>query len=309
MPSLLTIPREIRDEIYDWALHLPLTSSVDRSLQRQRKRVAYTTSDPESYFGEEIVRYSEQTTLPPTHGLLSATRQLRAEFLDSVRRFGSIRYKVDLSDRKDNGLVSPTWISVPIFTDKVDILEAQWRIRPGKTSSIATFAGDDISEIQSNGFSASLAMLQRFVERGVYLLSKKKRRNIHIGLLSINMDTTVEMSTTETEESVEEFISTLEQWMIGLEGYETMAWDTAAKEREDAQFRMLADKIGKLEFKLNGVLKREFVLSEMLEKRDQEAAERLQREINDADRFEAERIEADRVEAERLQEQAYTISD
>jgi hypothetical protein len=309
MPSLLTIPREIRDEIYEWALQFPLASSFDRSLQRQRKRVTHTSSDPESYFGEEIVRYPGQTTLPPTHGLLRATRQLRAEFLDTVRRLGPVRYKVDLSDRKDNGLVSPTWISVPIFTDKVDILEAHWRIRAGKTSSIATFVGDDIPEFQGQGFSASLAMLQRFVERGVYLLSKKKRRNIHIGLLAINMDTPPEMSKTEAEESVAEFLSTLEQWMIGTEGFQSMAWDAEAKEREDAQFRVLAEKIDRLEFSLNGILKREFVLDEMLVKRDQEAAERMQREYDEVDRVEVERIESDRIEAERLKAEAFSVSE
>jgi hypothetical protein len=307
MPSLLTIPREIRDEIYEWALHSPLTSSADRSLQRERKRIAHNISDTDTYYGEEIVRYPLQTTLPPTHGLLRATRQLRTEFLESVRRLGPIRYKVDLSDRKDNGLVSPTWISVPIFTDKVDVLEAQWRIRSGKTRSTATFAGDDVPEFQGQGFSATLAMLQRFVERGVYLLSKKKRRNIHIGLLAIDMDTPAEMSQTEAEEFTEEFVKSLEYWMIGNEGFQSFAWDPDAKEREDGQFRSLAQKIGKVGFSLNGVVKREWILSEMLVKRDHEAAERLQREFDEADRVEAERVETDRAEAERLQIEAFAV--
>jgi hypothetical protein len=176
-----------------------------------------------------------------------------------------MRYKVDISSREDNGLIAPTWIAVPLFTDRIDVLEAQWRFRPKKTSSIATFDGDD-SRLWGCGFSATLAMLQRFVERGVYLLGKKKRRNIHIVLLDINMDTSADTPTEQIEIMIDELVTSVDAWMIGDEYF---GWDDNKKERENAQFELLSGKIERLRFSLNGVLKKEWVLADEVAKREQ----------------------------------------
>ena len=128
MPTLLTIPREIRDQIYGWTLSDTLASFQSRDLQRERKRLTHFPSDPETLFGEDAVQYPVHTSLPPAHGLLHTTRQIRNEFLDSIKRLGSIRYKVDLVDRKDRGVLAPTWISVPClpcFTDRIDVSGSQ----------------------------------------------------------------------------------------------------------------------------------------------------------------------------------------
>ena len=108
MPTLLSIPREIRDQIYDWTLSDTLASPRSRDMQRERKHLIPFPFDPETLFGEDTVQYPVHTSLPPAHGLLHTTRQIRHEFLDSIKRLSNIRYKVDLLDRKDRVVLAPT---------------------------------------------------------------------------------------------------------------------------------------------------------------------------------------------------------
>jgi len=253
MPNLLTIPREIRDQIYDWALSDTLASSRSRDLQRERKRIKHSSSDPETLFGEDSVQYPVHTSLPPAHGLLHTTRQIRREFLDSIKRLGAIRYKVDLVDRKDSGVLAPTWISVPCFADRIDVLEVHWRVRSGKTSSMVTSVGDSERYVY-NGFDGSLALLQRFVERGVYLLSKKKRHKIHIGVLEIHLNTGDGILEGELDESAEGAGLFLDDYLIGEM---SSIYDAERRQREDEQFEMLAGKIDRIQLHANSSLKRE----------------------------------------------------
>jgi hypothetical protein len=277
MPSLLTIPREIRDQIYDWALSDTLASFRNRDQQRPRRQITYSASDPETLFGEDAIQYPVHTSLPPTHALLHTTRQIRNEFLDSIKRLGSIRYKVDLVDRKDRGVLAPTWISVPClpcFTDRIDVLEVHWRIRNGKTSSIVTSVGDS-DHYLSNGFNGSLALLQRFIERGVYLLSKKKRRKVYIGLLEIHLNIKVEdldeeeIGEDELEEFAEEICWCLNDYLIGEM---SSLLDDDMRPKFDAQFELLASKVERVQLHSNGVLKREWNLNEVIVERAERAA-------------------------------------
>jgi hypothetical protein len=267
MPSLLTIPREIRDQIYDWALSDTLASFRSRDLQRERKTILYSPSDPETVFGENAVQYPVHTSLPPAHALLHTTRQLRYEFLDSIKRLGSIRYKVDLVERKDTGVLAPTWIFIPCFADQIDVLEVHWRVRSGKngkTSSMVTSVGDS-ERYNYDSFNASLALLQRFVERGVYLLSKKKRRKIHVGLLEIHLNIGPEIDELELDELAEETCLFLDDYLIGEL---SSIYDLEARQREDAQFEMLAGKIDRIQLHANGALKREWELHDAVAKRE-----------------------------------------
>jgi hypothetical protein len=58
-------------------------------------------------------------------------------------------------------------------------------------------------------------MLQRFVERGIYLLSKKKRQKVHIGLLAIYLDMEVESDEEEVPLLARETSNFLNDWMVG----------------------------------------------------------------------------------------------
>ncbi len=271
MSTLLTIPREIRDQIYKWTLSDTLASSRSRDQQRERKRITHSPFDPETLFGEDSVQYPLYTSLPPAHGLLHTTRQIRHEFLDSIKRLGSIRYKVDLVDRKDRGVLAPTWISVPClpcFTDRIDVLEVNWRVRLGKTSSIVTSVGESDINLCS-AFSGSLAMLQRFVERGVYLLSKKKRRKVRIGLLEIHMNGGADIDEETLEVYALDACSFLDDYLLGE--VSSVYYDDEGRDTFDAQFEMLASKIDRIQLYANSTLKQEWELRDVVAKREEHA--------------------------------------
>lgn len=265
MSSLLTIPREIRDKIYGLIVLEDLASSKSREQQKERKRISYDEENPDTHFSEEAVRYPVHTSLPPTFSLLQTSHQIRTEIMDSLKRLGAIKYKVNLTDRKDKGTISPTWISVPCFKDKIDILEAHWRIKTRKTSSVFSFNGDDDSESSLYTFGTCLALAQRFVERGVYLLSKKKRNKIHIGLLAVHLDADSDIGQEDVDEFTEYCCEFLGRWMLH---YVVAGHDSNAVERERAQFLLLSEKIDRLQIFSNGVLKKEWVIADVVVKRD-----------------------------------------
>jgi hypothetical protein len=272
MPSLLTIPREIRDQIYDWSLSDTLASFRSRELQRARRWIQYSPSDPETLLGEDTVEFPAHTSLPPAHGLLHTARQIRLEFMESIKRLGGVRYKVDLVDRKDRGVLAPTWISVPClpcFVDRIDVLEVRWRVRERKTSSIFTSVGVSRHYLMEE-FNGSLALLQRFVERGVYLLSKKKRRKVHIGVLEIHLDAGVEIGEEDLDEYAEDACLSLDLYLMGDMSH---IYDGETRQIFDAQFEMLASKIDRIQMHANGRLKREWELADVVVRREEHIRE------------------------------------
>jgi hypothetical protein len=190
-----------------------------------------------------------------------------------------VRYEVDLVDRKDRGTLAPTWVSVPClpcFTDRIDVLSVNWRARSHRTSSIATSVGDSQYYV-CNAFNGSLALLQRFIERGVYLLSKKKRAKLHIGLLEIHIN----LSGTEfdNEEDIQTFAEQacmyLDDYLLGVYSLDDYGghWETL-----NEQFEMLVSKIDRVQIHANGALHREWDLSQAVARREEHARNTAVRE-------------------------------
>lgn len=186
---------------------------------------------------------------------------------------GPLRYKIDLTNRNDKDALYPTWISVPVLPGfgergRVDILECVLRVRSRKTSSVWTVAGDENGNFEGDVFFGGLGLLQRFVKRGVYFLSKKKAEKISVGLLAIDVDQSSEYLTAEEcIQEVDDFANRLDEWMRGVNEFgtgEQEDWD-----REDGQFRFLASKIDRLSLSVKGNLRREWDLKEMIIKRDE----------------------------------------
>jgi hypothetical protein len=109
-----------------------------------------------------------------------------------------------------------------------------------------------------------LALLQRFVERGVYLLSKKKRQKVQIGLLAIHLDTGSERDEEEVAELGENTGDFLNDWLVGDTDF---AYDEDSREREDVQFKLLAGKINRIQLLVNSTWRREWELREVTAKR------------------------------------------
>ena len=275
MPNILSLPRELRDEIYKWGLLDTLASAKDRRLQHDRKRVSRSpksfsrdlAADPKIGYheGEDAVRYPEHTSLPPTHSLLHTSRQLRAELLDSIKRLGPVKYKIDLTDRNDKNALYPTWISVPVFARHIDILEVQLRVRPGQTSSICSTPDDEGRECDGDTFSGGIALLERFLERGIYFLSKKKAQRITVGLLDIQVDSLPDVEEDRAIKVIDTIADSAESWMLGTR--QNGVGDDE-KEKEERHFRFLASRIERLRLSFQGILRREWDLQTMIKRRD-----------------------------------------
>jgi hypothetical protein len=262
-PKILTIPRELRDEIYKWTFSDILPSSTSHQKLADRERVAYSAEDPETYYGEGANRYPKHTSLPSTHWLLHTSRQLRAEVLDSIRRMslGKVHYRIDLAQRNDKYKLYPTWITVPLFTDRVDVLEVTFRIRDEKTASIVSAHGDEWDE-DGDVLMAGLMLLRRFIERGVYLLSKKKTQNVTVAELLIQASTPPTWATTYPERVV----ALLESWICGESGPNMEGrndWHGT-----DELLRFLAEKVERVRICLNGKTTIHWVMKDLMKRRD-----------------------------------------
>jgi hypothetical protein len=122
-------------------------------------------------------------------------------------------------------------------------------------------------EYEGDVFLGGLVLLQRFVERGVYFLSKKKAQKISIGLLAIHVDRPYYVTDEDAAREVDEFAEFLDEWMRGVTVLGALP---DAKEREDRQFRFLAGKVEKVSLSAKKNLRKEWDMREMLEKRDEE---------------------------------------
>jgi hypothetical protein len=278
MPNLLSLPRELRDDIYKRVLSGPLQTGTSRPSLRSRKRISKQTSknvatdaagdssipaeatsdsspnEPSSsitnttpgagyYDGEETIRYPMTTPLPPMHSLLHTSRQIRAELLETLS-LTRLHYKIDLGLRADTDILYPTWISVPALSHRVDVLDVNLRMRHGKTSSICSAQGDgDGDELEREGdvFSGGLMLLRRFLDRGVYFLSKKKAQKITVGLLAIHILLPKDHdSNVDSKELLEDLARFLDEWFLGNTDEDSSPQE---RERQDELMRFLAERI------------------------------------------------------------------
>ncbi|OCL06710.1 hypothetical protein AOQ84DRAFT_440661 [Glonium stellatum] len=295
MPNILSLPRELRDEIYKWGLLDTLAPTSDRHLHHNRKRITRppnpassgpstdpaASASPTGYHeGEDAVRYPSHTPLPPTHALLQTSRQLRAELLDSIQRLGALKYTIDLAGRSDRNTLRPTWLRVPVLARHVDVLEVRLRVRHGRTAPIHAAAADadadadaddggegegDEADWNSDIFVAGLAILERFLERGVDFLSRKKARGTSVGLLDVQVDPVPGVGEGRAVEAVDGVAEKLEVWMLG--GQQDFL-NPEAMEKNERQFKFLASRIGRLRLSLRGSSRREWDLETMVKRRD-----------------------------------------
>ncbi|KAF2801657.1 uncharacterized protein BDZ99DRAFT_483451 [Mytilinidion resinicola] len=286
MPSLLTIPREIRDEIYTWGLLIPFSpvppQRIRISTEKVRKvlNLGFTDVTVEEIlprhpsqedigyvWSEESVRYPLSAPLPPTHHLLSACSQIRTELKEAIRRMGDgkLRYKIDLALRNDKFVLYPTWVSIPMLSKHVDELEVTLRILHGRTKSVCSVFSVHEEEQEGSLLNGGLACLIRFVERGVHFLSKKKREGFTVGLLVIDVHAPG-IARADLDKDMEETAASLEKWM---QGTESDALGEMAREMEDTQIRLLARKIESLRLSTYGRIVGEWDMKEMIRMRDE----------------------------------------
>ena len=177
MPNLLSLPRELRDDIYELVFRSALTLKKTH-LPRIRISKKKTSSDeavePRSetnqhiggaegikcapgqsidgrlvdvdyYEGEEAIPYPSAKALPPTGPLLCVNQQIRAEMQETIWK-KPVSWRIRLAFRDDNESLYPTWISLPAVIDRIDTFDVEIRVRKKKTASLFSTA----SSVASN---------------------------------------------------------------------------------------------------------------------------------------------------------------
>jgi hypothetical protein len=305
MPNFMSIPRELRDEIFHWMLKDPAKASPG-----SRKKVS--PSDPETVVEEQPVRYPQNTTPPTTHSILQTCRQLRAEVADAVRRLGPLRYSITLTDVADSRRIYPTWHSVPMLASHVDELDVYYKIRSGKTSSIVSYLGEDFdaddtrgeeyrSRVNEDPVMASLILLRRFLERGPQFLSRKKQRPITLGVLAIRFDYPPGMRPEEVDEQIEEVLDWFQKMTFGrLDDDDSLLDDR--QEMYDDLVTFICGRVSRITITLGKVQRRDWDLKTLLKRRDrlraEEAAEQAALAAQAAAQAEAEAEAPTRAEVD-----------
>ncbi|KAH8708384.1 hypothetical protein GQ44DRAFT_715579 [Phaeosphaeriaceae sp. PMI808] len=125
MATLLSLPREIRDQILRDAIYIlrPLPASPSVSQDRIRLR---NTFDP--YWAHETKIYVERGLAGSAQmPLLWTNHQLRTETEELLKGLGVVSYRLDIMFVKECGIL-PTWLSFPNWRRHIDTVHAQVRI-------------------------------------------------------------------------------------------------------------------------------------------------------------------------------------
>ena len=171
MPDLLSLPRELRDDIYELVFRSSLTlkkAHLPRIRISKKKVSSNETAESSSetgrladdsegahcapgesnngrlgsldyYEGEEAIQYPSAKAEPPTGPLLCVNHQIREEMQETIRK-KPVKWHIRLAFREDKELLYPTWISMPAFTDRMDTLHVEIRDRKKKTASLFSTA-------------------------------------------------------------------------------------------------------------------------------------------------------------------------
>jgi hypothetical protein len=128
MPSLMTIPRELRDQICS---HVILSQHLERPALNQTfdELIQHRSipSKPKLASWCTTVLYHPEDAVANTSSLLRVNHQLRAETLENVKLIKTCTYELDVIIL-DEILPLPTWLCVPFYTSNVEQINATFRI-------------------------------------------------------------------------------------------------------------------------------------------------------------------------------------
>jgi hypothetical protein len=130
MPSLLTIPRELRDKICAYAILADineppkLTTSFDDLLSG---RINLENPRLRAWGGNCTVKYHSDNVVPSVVPLLLVCHQLNAETISNLRIIPDTN-SYDLDIILLDEIFLPTWLRVPVLTTRVDKVNVTFRI-------------------------------------------------------------------------------------------------------------------------------------------------------------------------------------
>ncbi|OJJ54879.1 hypothetical protein ASPSYDRAFT_49040 [Aspergillus sydowii CBS 593.65] len=169
MPSsLLQIPRELRDQIIELVLYSP--SQLTDGLLYPSNRVHLHDTKYSVLFCERVWYVKEpEWTIPAARALLLVSHQIAAETKAILSRC-RVSYVLDVGIVQGRYLW-PTWLAVPILSDRIDELTVNLRVFGSATSATRHYNAFRDTGSQTNGnpppFASMLySLLERILKRG-----------------------------------------------------------------------------------------------------------------------------------------------
>jgi hypothetical protein len=128
MPSLLGVPREIRDNVLSWVPLLPSPPPDPTHCQK-----ADRTTLPRGYSGgwqaTDRVWFERKPIPNPVLSVLLVNHQLHDEMKDILAKMPARPdYSLDIMFFKDDCTLWPTWTSVPTYSRDIDTLHVKFRV-------------------------------------------------------------------------------------------------------------------------------------------------------------------------------------
>ncbi|KAL8756567.1 MAG: hypothetical protein Q9199_002848 [Rusavskia elegans] len=180
--SLLTLPREVRDEIYTLLLdssNVPPSSPGERGLR-------YKEAVEDGVFNNRIIFYPPPTIWKgPTSALLQCNRQLRHEIVDfTVKTYQNKGGKCELDVMLKGCMLWPTWTKLVHSVAKMEHLEVKLRLFDVKRGR-GLFWGDGGPGLT---FVVFFRLLNRLVHHGPrFLYNEQENQSLKIQTLTLNV--------------------------------------------------------------------------------------------------------------------------
>ncbi|KAF2798874.1 hypothetical protein K505DRAFT_321589 [Melanomma pulvis-pyrius CBS 109.77] len=200
MPSLLSLPREIRDKICTYAIlaprnePAPLTTSIP-DLLLERRHLEHPRLS--AWGNLSTVKYRPDNIVASSTPLLLVNHQLYAETISNLRLIpGARTYDLDIIVL-DEILLVPTWLLVPVLDVHVDRLNVTFRIagrynHQDRYQEYGRYKGFAIGDGAGPALSWHIySLLERFFKVGPIgeCNEETKDRNVTIKTLEINIET------------------------------------------------------------------------------------------------------------------------
>lgn len=128
MPSLLSIPREIRDEILSWVPLLP-SPPPDPALCQKEDRTTLPGSYSGGWQATDRVWFERMPIRNPVLSVLLVNRQVHDEMKGVLATMPARPdYSMDVMFFKEDCTLWPTWTSIPILSQDIGTLHVKFRI-------------------------------------------------------------------------------------------------------------------------------------------------------------------------------------
>ncbi|OCL07716.1 hypothetical protein AOQ84DRAFT_377437 [Glonium stellatum] len=128
MKTLLDLPREIRDTIYEIVLGSKVAAPFDSDADPPASCTYYT---PKPYDGYCPPSFSPKPLKPASYGLLLVNLKVSQETHEAIRRLASqkrLHYRLDCFVFNRPLFFHPTWVEMPAFTPYINNIDIDFRL-------------------------------------------------------------------------------------------------------------------------------------------------------------------------------------